>query len=351
VSDGNRSRRQFLTETTLATAGLSLSGCFPDVDGNWPVECDFDQGEGLTPVVGPSRVVEVHDPASVTLPPEITIQADRVVSMMGETLFRLAGSWSTPRPWLRLLPDYVTGMRVGIKVNCLNPYCPTSVPVIRALVDSLKADLGIPVEEIIVWDRRLDELEGVGVTSAAVGATVMGTESSTTDRSGPGYGDCVCEVTAGKRTRLSRILTDLTDVTIGCPVLKTHEVSGITASMKNVYGVIDNPGDFHADLNTALPALYALEPIRTRFRLHVLDALVAVTVGGTASPVDTIGHRLLAGQDPVALDSYALDLVNRLRTEKGVGLPQVSSGGLAWLDEAHAIGLGARAYEPIAVSL
>jgi hypothetical protein len=285
----------------------------------------------------------VHDFESVALPPEIAIRADRVMPMLRALLTRVAGF--AAEPWPVLLPDYVAGMRIGIKVNCLNPYCPTSVPVIRALVDSLKGGLGIAAEEIIVWDRRLDELTGLGVTPEAVGATVLGTVVSTTDPSGPGYGDCYCEVTAGKRTRLSRILTDLTDLTIGCPVLKTHEVSGITASMKNVYGVIDNPGDFHNDLSTALPAIYALEPIRTRFRLHVVDALLAVTAGGTASPVDTIGHRLLAGQDPVALDSYAVSLVNHLREEKGVGLQAVSSDVLAWLDQAQARGLGSRDYD------
>jgi hypothetical protein len=349
TGDTARSRREFITQTSLAAAGLSLARCFPDVHGVWPELCDFDTGAALTPIAGPARVVAVHDFASVTLPPDIVIQADRVEQMLEAALSRFVNP--APQPWPALLPDYVAGMRIGIKVNCLNPFCPTSVPVIRALVDSLKAGLGIAAEEIIVWDRRLDELTGLGVTPAAVGATVMGTVASTTDRSGPGYSDCLCEVTAGKRTRLSRILTDLTDVTIGCPVLKTHEVSGITASMKNVYGVIDNPGDFHDDLNVALPAIYALEPIRSRFRLHVVDALVAVTAGGTASPVDTIGHRLLVGQDPVALDSYALDLINQLREEKNIGLPALETTFLGWLDQAHARGLGARTYDLSPMSL
>jgi hypothetical protein len=245
-------------------------------------------------------------------------------------------------PWRDLLPDFTPAMRIGIKVNCLNPLCPTSVPLVRAMVSSLRADLGLPPEQILVWDRRLDELQNGGFTEDAVGATVIGTVRSTSDSSGPGYEEEYCVVAGAKTTRLARILTELTDVTINVPVLKAHEVSGVTGALKNTYGIIDNPGAFHTDLNTAMPAIYNLAPVRTRIRFTIMDALKASVTQGTYRPVDITPQRIFLGQDPLAVDSYALDLTNRLRAE--IDHSEVDSTRLAWLDNAFQAGLGARDY-------
>jgi len=339
-----KTRREFMTDAALVAGASVAAGCFPDTGGDWAEACEHS-GLVAEPLTGAAPVVAVHDPSSVDT--DSAIRDEAVAPMLEEALSGLAGDAD---PWPVLLPDYVSGMRIGLKVNCLNPSCPTSVPVTRALVDSLKAGLGLSTDEIVVWDRRLDELTTNGFTEESVGARVVGTVMSTSDASGPGYEDCFCELPGGKRTHLSRILTEETDLTISVPVLKTHEVSGVTAGMKNIYGVIDNPGRFHSDLNTALPALYALAPIREHIRLTVVDALVAVTVGGTASPKDTIPRRLFVSADPVAVDSYAIDLVNQLRADKDLGLPDVPSGALTWIDNAHQLGLGQRQYDLLALT-
>ena len=337
-------RRQFLADSAMVLAGVSVASCFPDVGGDWPVECVDYQDNTLTgPVSGSARVIEVLDPSSVTEHSEIV--ADKVFPMLEQALSSLADHSD---PWSVLLPEYQAGMRIGLKVNCLNPSCPTSVPLVRAIVDSLKAGLNATGADILVWDRRLDELFNCGFTNESTGATVIGTENSTTDANGPGYEECFCEVLGGKRTRLSRIITELTDLTLNVPVLKTHEVSGVTASLKNIYGIIDNPGSFHADLATALPALYALAPIRRSIKLIVVDALVAVTVGGTASPTDTTPKRIFVARDPLAADLYALDLVNKMREEKralGIQVTNVDGKSLTWLDNAYALGLGTNTYD------
>ena len=338
------SRRRFVAESAAMAAGTSLVGCFPEVGGRWPEERDGCFGLiEPAPGLGSSDVVEVHDAASVSADAPFTIQPAAVQTMLADGLMDLTG---VGEPWTAILPDYGAGMRIGLKVNCLNPLCPTTTALTRAVVEGLNAQLGVPLTDIIVWDRRDDELAGCGFTSQAVGgARVLGTIASITDSSGPGYEEATCEVVPGKVTRLSRIMTEMTDVTINLPVLKTHGISGVTAALKNLYGVIDNPEDFHDDLNTALPALYALAPIRSRLRFAVVDSLIAVTTGGTSSPADTVPRRILLSADSVAMDAHALDLVNRLRDERGAGLRAVDSKYTAWLDNAQAQGRGSANYD------
>jgi len=346
-----QTRRQFVKTTASAVAGasaLGASSCFPEVGGRWPRELDACvAAEPLAPVSGRGRVVEVHDATSVIEEPRPAIQGEVVSSMLQEVIVALAQGAADP--WRVLLPSAEAGTRIGIKVNCLNEQCPTSVAVTRALVDSLKQGLGLPGEQVLVWDRRTDELSKCGYTEEALGCRVYGTVTSPSDASGPGYERDFCTVVNGKTTHLSRILTRETDITINVPVLKTHGVSGVTAALKNIYGVIDNPGEFHKDLNEALPVIYGLPPVRERIQLTLLDALIAVTVGGTSSPPDTFARRLLGAQDPLALDLYALQLVNQLRQEKEIVLGDIDPAVTAWLEEGHRLGLGAREIELVEI--
>jgi uncharacterized protein (DUF362 family) len=326
------SRRQLL----VGGAAVAAGGCFPDVGGEWAelTEACTDEST-LEPVTAPSPVAEIFRDDAVSIHPTTqvaTIIAPPVREMLDAVLTSL---FPAGKPWHAILPDWTPQMRVGIKVNVLNPWCPTSPQVTRAIVDSMVEELGVSREQIIVWDRRIDELESCGFTEEAVGAKVMGTVDSV------GYGEPECGVVAGMVPRLSRILTQLTDVTINVPVLKTHGICGVTGAMKNVYGVIHNPGDYHTNLNEALPQLYALPLVRNRFRFHILDALVAVTMGGTSSPMDSVPKRVLASSDPLALDRRALTLADEIREARQLGLKPVDRSATGWMENAHAAGLGA----------
>ena len=330
----------------VAGAALGTAACFPEVGGRWPVVADScrDPTGSLVPPAN-ADVAEVQRADSVTGDPA-TQRATIDGAVVGQMLDALLAALVPTGPaWRAVLPDWTPETRIGLKINVLNEQCPTSVELTKTVVDSLVAQLGASRERIIVWDRRLDELTRCGFTEAAVGAKVMGTVNTTAGTGGPGYGDPSCGVVAGRAPRLSRILTEFTDVTINLPVLKTHAICGVTGALKNIYGVIDNPGDYHQNLNTALPELYALPPIRRSFRFHLLDALVAVTTGGTSSPSDTVPRRLVGSIDPVALDRYALALADRLRDEKQLGLGPVDRTYTKWMENAEAAGLGSTTYQ------
>jgi len=316
------------------------------VGGHWPkLEQACVDAEDTTPLDGKGLVSEVFCDASVVTKPVYALQVPQIRPMLNAALLGLAPTLADL--WKQVIPEFSDQTRIGIKVNCLNNSCPTSVPLVRALVDLLKESLKVDASRIIVWDRRLDEMKRCGYSEESIGATVMGTVSNIDDTGGPGYGEPICGAVGGKTPRLSRILTDLTDVTINVPVLKTHGESGVTAAFKNIFGIIDNPADYHSRpsarqfLVEHMPLLYRLPPIRTRLRLHLLDAFQAVTMGGTSDPPDTVVKMIAVSADPVALDNYSLALVNKLRADRNLEkLGPVDTTLTGWLAGAHKIGLG-----------
>jgi uncharacterized protein (DUF362 family) len=360
-------RRQILTGTASAAAAASLggiAGCFPSVGGEWPdphSTCGCSPPDGgaaaaegpLAPVLGSATVVTIQRSDSIDAKGKSLEQPylDVVESMVNAVLTALAGGASNP--WSVILPGAGLCTRIGLKVNCLNGWLPTSPAVVRAVIKSLQTHAGVCPGNIIVWDRRLDELSPPNLkhydAAHLQGARLVGTVNRIDDLRGPGYSDPVFGTLQGATPRLSRILLEETDVTINLPVLKTHGESGVTGALKNVYGMIDIPGTYHTDvkkgtdLQTALPAIYALPPIRNSIKLTIVDALRAVTNGNTASPPDAQPGRIFGSLDPVALDYYALDLVNELRAARKLG--PVDSTLTQWLENAHAAGLGAKSYD------
>lgn len=96
-------------------------------------------------------------------------------------------------------------------------------------------------------------------------------------------------------------------VLINIPVAKTHSATGVSFGMKNLMGLIWNRGSFHesADLHQAIAELSTM----IKPRLVILDATRALMTNGPGGPgrtkqLDTI----VAGTDPVAVDSYATTL-------------------------------------------
>ncbi len=286
----------------------------------------------LIPPPSPARVVEVHDAKCVS---GTTVDGARVKAMLAAGLKSLTQAADVKAAWKALIPDFAPSMKIGIKLNCLSSYVYSSVPFLQALIETLVQDLGADAAKLVVWDRRGDELTRSKITEAALKVKVLGTVASTTDSTGPGY-EAKEQCILTKATHLSKILTTETDLTINIPLLKTHTISGMTGSMKNAYGCIDNPGDFHSDLNHELPQIYRLDEVRKRMRLHITEALFGVVKGDTADPPDIVPCRLLLATDPVALDSRAIALANTLR---GTAKP-VDPAKLVWVDEAKTLNLG-----------
>ena len=328
-------RREFLVEGAAAASAAALlaNGCSDEgVDDPAPV----DQGvDGPAPVDLGARVVDVKDEKSVG--DKGALDAARVKAMLHAGLKDLTKQDDLARAWKVLIPDFSAKTRVGIKISGINWKVCSSPEMIKALIGTLNQDLGVDLKNIIVWDKTSWELTLAKLTEKELGVRVQGTVASP---EGPGYEKTPLTV-LGTKCQLSNILTQLTDVTINCGVLKSHDLAGVTGALKNVYGMFTEPGDFHKNINTAIPELYGLSQVKKSMRLCINEAFLAVASGGPMGSASHKPGRLLLSVDPVAIDAHVLKLINGLRTTP------VPEKRLKWIDGAVSKGLGSMTPELI----
>lgn len=294
---GDSSRRDFLKKCAIGTAALSTSV--------WPrAEAQSDN------VTSKSTVVVAHDDrlrGSGT-----SVDSQRVLSLLDRGMQALYGTDSPIEPWKKLVRP---GQKVGVKVNALGGRgLATNVLVVDAICHRLQ-EAGIRASDIVIWDRDTSELERAGfrVSTSGNGVHCFGTDQI-------GYeDDLVSFGTVG--SRLSKILTQCSDVMINVPILKDHELAGVTIALKNIYGVIHNPNKCHPNgCNPYVADLNTVPQIRGKMRLTICDATTACYEGGPGFKPQYCWkeNSLLLAQDPVALDYIGWQIIDQKRIEKGL---------------------------------
>lgn len=321
-------RREFLVESAATTAAAVAlgAGCGDD---------DGGEDAGPQAVELGARVVDLEDPGVVGN--KGALDAARVTAMLEAGLKELTKQQTLAHAWKVLLPDFSAKMRIGLKINGINWNVHSSPELVKALITTLTRDLGVDAGKIIVWDQISAQLAMAQLTEKDLGVKVQGTISSPT---GPGY-QATPQKIEGLAVKYSRILTELTDITINCAVLKSHGISGFTGSLKSIYGAIDVPGHFHDNLNSAMPKLNHHSQVKGRFRLSIVEGFIAVAENGPMGPATHKPGRLLLGADPLAVDVHGLSLLNSLRKTP------VAQKRLGWIDNAVAEGVGSRTPEVI----
>jgi uncharacterized protein (DUF362 family) len=95
------------------------------------------------------------------------------------------------------------------------------------------------------------------------------------------------------------------DVLISIPQAKSHSATGISLGLKGLMGVIWDRYSFHSkyDIDQAIVDLATV----IKPQLTILDATRALVSGGPGGPGEVVKPNLIiAGTDPVAVDSYAV---------------------------------------------
>jgi len=242
-----------------------------------------------------------------------------------------------PEPWARLAAPED---RVAIKINALASGNLSPRPeLIAAIVTGLRA-AGVPAGAITIWDRTTREVERSGFPRQTEGDAVRayGTDALR----GGGYGSTIGS-SGPVGSLVSRVLTEYATVLLNVGVLKDHDLAGVSAGMKNLYGVIHNPNRYHDHTCDPYVAhVTALPAVRTRLRLTVIDAILAQAEQGPAFAPDWIWpcDRILLAVDPVACDRIAWQWIEDERSRRG--LPSLSEAGRAprWIETAARLELG-----------
>lgn len=207
------------------------------------------------------------------------------------------------------------GQRVGLKVNTLG--LSTQPAVADAIVAGLRA-AGVRAEQILIWDRFDVELQAAGFRlSRSGGVQCRGTDA---ERIGSGYAREI-ETSGRIGSCFSKIVTDDVDVLISVPVLKDHNLAGVSLGMKNFYGAIHNPNKYHDNnCDPYIVDVVSHPLIRRKWKLTVCDGTQAQCHGGPGrQPAFAwpFGGLILSG-DIVAADAVAADLLEAERRRRGL---------------------------------
>jgi len=288
----------------------------------------------------PSKVVHTHHAGvwnGETLVPEA------IRHVLDASITRLTGLDDPAQAWAALFDP---GERIAIKVNSYGGSFSgsrvfTHVPLVAVVAQSLQ-DVGVPAEQIFVYDFVTSDLEGAGysINRAGPGVQCYGTAPDWEEE-----GDYTAGWTLlGGEIGLSNILLHC-DALINVPVLKTHGIAGLTFALKSHYGTFDRPWDYHGEnVLRGIAGVNALPPIKDRTRLIIGDVLEAACFKGAQGWPDwnlvVKGDSILMSFDPVALDAVGLQLACQLAAENGedAGVERLMTNALLTLGAE--LGLG-----------
>ena len=118
------------------------------------------------------------------------------------------------------------------------------------------------------------------------------------------------KIPQGKVLERVEVVKDILDnsVLINIPVAKSHSATGVSLGFKGLMGLIWERESFHSqfNINQAIADLATV----IKPQLTILDATRALASGGPGGPGDVKKPNLIiAGVDPVAVDSYGVSVV------------------------------------------
>jgi uncharacterized protein (DUF362 family) len=203
------------------------------------------------------------------------------------------------------------GQRVILKPNMSFARTPdfsaTTHPSVVVTVAQACIDAG--AQQVLVLDHTLQRaelcLERTGIREACKslpGVHVLAPQDKKFFRE--------INIPQGKVLERVEVVKEVLDdsVLINIPVAKSHSTTGVSLGMKGLMGLIWERESFHSqfNINQAIADLATV----IKPQLTILDATRALASGGPGGPGDVKKPNLIiAGVDPVAVDSYGVSVV------------------------------------------
>ena len=328
----NEERRRFLKKALKTGGGIYASTIIGRSLMDY-ASCISWGGETLT--TNPSVVVVARDDS--ILAETGNLRENIVSGLLHKAVMQLTNAPSQEKGWQTLFkPDDV----VGIKLNCLSGKTMSPhVTVVESILQGLKF-AGVKDKNIIVFERLNRELETAGfrVRRATDGVRCFGTD----ELPGGGY-EAEPQFAGSVGTCFSKIVSHLCTAIINVPVLKDHDLAGISVAMKNFFGVIHNPNKYHGNnCNPFIAELNTHPYIADKVRLIVCDALMAQYNGGPGyKPQWTWNYNgIIVGRDPVALDRICHNIIEEKRREMRLPSLKQAKREPKYISTAATLGLG-----------
>ena len=261
----------------------------------------------------------------------------RVLDLLDRAIAAYTGRDHPVEAWKRIVPmDKI----IGLKTNGLGGKgISTHLALVLAISERLQ-QAGVKPGNILVWDRNARDLEACGLTISTDPGRVRCYGSDVA-----GFEDQPVAFGSAVNVKLAKILTRECEMVIGLPILKDHEMSGVTFAMKNMYGVVQRPQELHSGgCNPGVADLNCIPVVREKVRFTIGDAMTSVYDGGPGFHPERLWqpNALIVGEDRVALDRTAWQIIERKRAE--AGLPTLEAVGrppryiATAADQAHKLG-------------
>jgi len=348
-----------------AGAGLGTSVVIYSFISDQPVVyADWNPGDspnspiGIAKGINPGRVTWAHDPDATADTPSGSwyqsgnVNQQAVNDMFSSSINALTGQSGNPSAWDELFRSfnqthgrgdngYLSGETIAIKINTVNTSSQNKFgsaidatgETVLAIVDQLVSQAGIPQSSIYIYDG------GVGTIGSYVFNCVNKLYSGLNWRATSGWGSIqACDwvddaitysdysTTNADSYRIVRCLWDA-DYLINLALLKKHEnQTAVTLCGKNHFGSIRNCESIHSTINdyingmgtyNSLVDLQGHENIGGKTLLFIIDGLWgAPAISGqpvrwALAPFNNDWpSSVFMSQDPVAIDSVALDFIN-----------------------------------------
>jgi len=260
-----------------------------------------------------ARDAALHDANGV-------LDEKRVRALLDRAIATYTGHDKPVAAWKSIVP---VGKVIGLKVNGLGGKgISTHAALVMAVCERLQ-EAGVKPGEIIIWDRGARDLQACGLTVSTDPSRirVIGNDVAGYEEQGLTFGSAV-------NVKLAKILTRECAMVINLPILKDHQMAGVTFSMKNMYGVVEKPFELHANgCSPAVADLNCIPAVREKVRFTIGDAMSSVYDGGPSFHPERLWqpNALIVGEDRVAVDHTAWQMIARKRAEAGV--PTLEAAG------------------------
>lgn len=310
-------RRQFLTTTMAGAAAAYLAPVIKVI----PKEVIVTEVKSRVILAAHNHIIGSNE----------KINAAIVRTVLDENLIALTNTTSVKDAWIQIFPALQSTEVIGIKVNCAEPRLPSHPEVVYAIAQSLIDSLDVNPNNILIWERSDRGLRRAKYTinTSDQGIRCFGNVHRFTMVDGVphnildesiGYDEnAVVDIGKGKQVHLSKILTRYCTYLINVPVLKDHNCAGVTLSLKNHYGSIDEPWLCHENFcDPYIANLNAVPHIKDKTKLILCDALFGIYRGGPQGAPQWINRQLLASTDPVALDYVGMTIINQQRQKRNI---------------------------------